>query len=179
MAVTIAEYLGQRVDVDFPEIIPEKAKGTKCPFMEKECEKLKKNNKPICSVRKGGDTLWIVCPHRLCSTSAKVKVGSKYKALPLIGHQKNILWQVAKAIYRGEFTKDEVAVAREVTIPLENNAGSYHADYIMRNLAGGAKTDEILLEMSLPNRAGILTPIDGLEEGEEITMLVMPVMLSS
>ncbi len=40
-------------------------------------------------------------------------------------------------------------------------------------------SDEILLEMSLPNRAGILTPIDGLEEGEEITMLVMPVMLSS
>ena len=37
---------------------------------------------------------------------------------------------------------------------------------------------EILLEMSIPNRAGILTPIDGLEEGEEITMLVMPVMLS-
>jgi len=39
-------------------------------------------------------------------------------------------------------------------------------------------SNEILLEMSLPNRAGILTPIDGLEEGEEITMLVMPVMLS-
>ncbi len=40
-------------------------------------------------------------------------------------------------------------------------------------------SNEILLEMSLPNRAGILTPIDGLEEGEEITMLVMPVMLSN
>jgi DNA polymerase-3 subunit beta len=40
-------------------------------------------------------------------------------------------------------------------------------------------SDDILLEMSLPNRAGILTPIDGLEEGEEITMLVMPVMLSN
>jgi DNA polymerase-3 subunit beta len=39
-------------------------------------------------------------------------------------------------------------------------------------------SSEILLEMSIPNRAGILTPIDGLEEGEEITMLVMPVMLS-
>ncbi len=39
-------------------------------------------------------------------------------------------------------------------------------------------SNEILLEMSIPNRAGILTPIDGLEEGEEITMLVMPVMLS-
>ena len=38
---------------------------------------------------------------------------------------------------------------------------------------------EVLLEMSLPNRAGILTPIDGLEEGENVTMLVMPVMLNN
>ncbi len=40
-------------------------------------------------------------------------------------------------------------------------------------------SSEILLEMSLPNRAGILTPIDGLEEGEHVTMLVMPVMLNN
>lgn len=40
-------------------------------------------------------------------------------------------------------------------------------------------SNDILLEMSLPNRAGILTPVDGLEDGEEITMLVMPVMLSN
>ena len=40
-------------------------------------------------------------------------------------------------------------------------------------------SNDVILEMSLPNRAGILTPIDGLEEGEEITMLVMPVMLSN
>ena len=40
-------------------------------------------------------------------------------------------------------------------------------------------SEEIMLEMSLPNRAGILTPVDGLEEGEEITMLVMPVMISN
>ena len=39
--------------------------------------------------------------------------------------------------------------------------------------------DEIALEMSLPNRAGILTPVDGLEQGEHITMLVMPVMLNN
>ncbi|WP_010522400.1 DNA polymerase III subunit beta [Aquimarina agarivorans] len=38
---------------------------------------------------------------------------------------------------------------------------------------------DVQLEMSLPNRAGILTPIDGLEEGEKVTMLVMPVMLNS
>jgi len=40
-------------------------------------------------------------------------------------------------------------------------------------------SDEIQLEMSMPNRAGILTPIDGLDEGETVTMLVMPVMLNS
>lgn len=39
-------------------------------------------------------------------------------------------------------------------------------------------SNEVLLEMSLPNRAGILTPIDGLEDGENITLLVMPVMLN-
>jgi DNA polymerase-3 subunit beta len=41
------------------------------------------------------------------------------------------------------------------------------------------QSDEIQLEMSLPNRAGILTPVDGLDDGEVITMLVMPVMLNN
>ncbi len=40
-------------------------------------------------------------------------------------------------------------------------------------------SDDIQLEMSMPNRAGILTPIDGLDEGETVTMLVMPVMLNN
>ena len=39
--------------------------------------------------------------------------------------------------------------------------------------------NEVQLNMSLPNRAGILNPIDGVDEGEEITMLVMPVMLGN
>ncbi len=38
---------------------------------------------------------------------------------------------------------------------------------------------EIQLKMSLPNRAGILTPVDGLEDGEQVIMLVMPVMLGN
>ena len=46
---------------------------------------------------------------------------------------------------------------------------------MLKNLS----SDEIQLEMSMPNRAGILTPVDGLDEGETITMLVMPVMLSN
>ena len=40
-------------------------------------------------------------------------------------------------------------------------------------------SDEVQLEMSMPNRAGILTPVDGLDDGEHITMLVMPVMLNN
>ena len=39
--------------------------------------------------------------------------------------------------------------------------------------------DEVSLEMSMPNRAGILTPTDGLDDGELVTMLVMPVMLNN
>ena len=38
--------------------------------------------------------------------------------------------------------------------------------------------EEIKLSMSLPNRAGIITPMDEVDEGENITMLVMPVMLN-
>ncbi|WP_088340984.1 DNA polymerase III subunit beta [Robiginitalea sediminis] len=45
-------------------------------------------------------------------------------------------------------------------------------------MLGNLDADEVSLEMSLPNRAGILTPADGLEDGETITMLVMPVMLN-
>jgi DNA polymerase-3 subunit beta len=40
-------------------------------------------------------------------------------------------------------------------------------------------SNEVLIEMSMPNRAGILTPVDGIEAGEFITMLVMPVMLNN
>ena len=40
------------------------------------------------------------------------------------------------------------------------------------------ESDDIMIEMSLPNRAGILTPLDTLKEGENITMLVMPVMIN-
>ena len=39
-------------------------------------------------------------------------------------------------------------------------------------------SNEVTLELSMPNRAGILTPTDGLDEGEVVTMLVMPVMLN-
>ena len=39
--------------------------------------------------------------------------------------------------------------------------------------------NEICLSMSLPNKAGIITPINKNDNEEEITMLIMPVMLNS
>ena len=46
-------------------------------------------------------------------------------------------------------------------------------------MLNGLICDEIKLSMSLPNRAGLITPLDSFDKGEEVTMLVMPVMLNS
>ena len=49
----------------------------------------------------------------------------------------------------------------------------------LSEMLNNLSSNEVLIEMSLPNRAGILTPIDGTDEGEQVTMLVMPVMLNN
>ena len=49
----------------------------------------------------------------------------------------------------------------------------------LTEMLSNLNSNEILIEMSMPNRAGILTPIDGVDDGEFITMLVMPVMLNN
>ncbi|PKH51033.1 DNA polymerase III subunit beta [Tenacibaculum sp. Bg11-29] len=49
----------------------------------------------------------------------------------------------------------------------------------LSEMLNNLSANDVLIEMSLPNRAGILTPIDGTDEGEQVTMLVMPVMLNS
>ncbi|MRI63572.1 DNA polymerase III subunit beta [Ornithobacterium rhinotracheale] len=46
---------------------------------------------------------------------------------------------------------------------------------ILQNL----QSEDITLSMSEPSRAGIIKPVGDLEEGEEILMLVMPLMLSA
>ncbi|WBX72056.1 DNA polymerase III subunit beta [Tenacibaculum retecalamus] len=49
----------------------------------------------------------------------------------------------------------------------------------LSEMLNNLNANDVLIEMSLPNRAGILTPIDGTDEGEQVTMLVMPVMLNA
>ncbi len=39
-------------------------------------------------------------------------------------------------------------------------------------------TDEVTFEMSAPNRAGLIVPVEGQNEAEDILMLIMPVMLN-
>lgn len=53
----------------------------------------------------------------------------------------------------------------------------FNSRFLTEMLSNLNSTD-IVIEMSLPNRAGILTPLDTVDEGEFITMLVMPVMLN-
>jgi len=48
----------------------------------------------------------------------------------------------------------------------------------LNEMLNNLNSDNVTLEMSVPSRAGILSPIDGLDEGEHITMLVMPVMIN-
>nr|WP_317200429.1 NotI family restriction endonuclease [uncultured Psychrobacter sp.] len=150
MAVSVAEYLGQRTDIDTVNITPVKLRqAVPCPFMDGKCSKVSKGLQPVCSVRKRNGTMWIVCEHRLCATPKTKEIINSKKREPslLTEHQTDILWKIASTVYRGDFEKKNIVVNREAPIPIEETGGSYKADYIMRNLAPAAKIDEILLEM--------------------------------
>lgn len=47
-----------------------------------------------------------------------------------------------------------------------------------QEMLGNFDSDEVKLEMSAPNRAGILTPVGNENEAEDLLMLLMPVMLN-
>jgi DNA polymerase-3 subunit beta len=48
----------------------------------------------------------------------------------------------------------------------------------LQEMLNNIGSDEITIEMSAPNRAGIMHPVSGGSENEDILMLVMPVMLN-
>ncbi len=48
----------------------------------------------------------------------------------------------------------------------------------LQEMLNNLDTDEVKFEMSAPNRAGLILPVDNDVEGEDILMLVMPVMLN-
>jgi len=134
MAVMVAEYLGVRTDTGItinPVSISKNTGGNKpilpCPFKNSHCDKAKRGDKPVCSIRDSATgELWIVCSHRLCATQK----GPSKNPVPLNEHQKNILHSVAKEIFDPTVTRDEILVNREVKIPVTEDSG-YSADYIM------------------------------------------------
>jgi hypothetical protein len=142
MGVSIAEYFGQRTDVEAPVIQPVTAVSTDkmCPFMNRECAKVSKGLKPVCSVRKRNGDIWIVCRDRLCSTN---------KNIPLTEYQKDILLAIAKEVFLPNIQKEYIFIKRETNIPVVGSS-SYHADYIMsiQNFPGELRGPKnVVLEM--------------------------------
>ena len=60
----------------------------------------------------------------------------------------------------------------------ENIEIGFNSRFLVEILSN-LESENICLEMSSPNRAGLIIPIDSTEEGEDILMLVMPVMLNN
>lgn len=54
----------------------------------------------------------------------------------------------------------------------------FNSRFLM-DMLNNLETEQVLLEMSAPNRAGILLPGEAGEVGEDVLMLVMPVMLNN
>ena len=95
MGVCTAEYLGQRTDIDSPNIVPI-LHSALCPFSSgNSCMKTGSGKNPICGVRKEDGTYWIVCENRLCTTK---------KDLPLCSHQQDILLDIARHIFSPELS---------------------------------------------------------------------------
>jgi hypothetical protein len=142
MGVSIAEYFGQRTDVSTPIIQPvtSASQDKKCPFMDKDCAKVSKGLKPVCSVRKHNGDIWIVCRDRLCSTN---------KNIPLTDYQKNVLLTIAREVFSPDIQKEQIFIKREESIPVVGSS-SYSADYIMsiKNFPGELRGPKnVVLEM--------------------------------
>ncbi|MFT6278556.1 MAG: DNA polymerase-3 subunit beta, partial [Flavobacteriales bacterium] len=54
----------------------------------------------------------------------------------------------------------------------------FNSRFLM-DMLSNLSIEEIVIELSAPNRAGILVPAEREDPGEDILMLVMPVMLNS
>ena len=53
----------------------------------------------------------------------------------------------------------------------------FNSRYLLE-MINNLSSEQINLEMSAPNRAGLIIPLDGISKNEEVLMLVMPVMLN-
>jgi len=155
MGVSVAEYLGQRTDIDNPVISPvfvstdkaerdaQKRQGAipNCPFVcGNICKKIGSGYEPVCSVRKSDGTLWLNCSERMCATK---------KDLPLSSYQRGILLQAGRYIYNPYVTPEQICIKREIRLSVIEST-NYNADFIIA-LQGGNRDfsgpDRLVLEM--------------------------------
>lgn len=125
MVATVAEYLGLRVDspTDISPVADIASKpSVPCPFRAAKCFKVAKGQHPVCSVRDGGGSLWIVCEHRLCATQPRTG--------KVTDHQRRILRMVAHEAFASDIADDEILIKREVAIPVTDTS-DYKADFVM------------------------------------------------
>jgi DNA polymerase-3 subunit beta len=54
----------------------------------------------------------------------------------------------------------------------------FNANYLTEVLSNFSDVEDVLFKLSTPNRAGIVLP-DEQREGEDMLMLIMPVMLNT
>lgn len=126
LGVSVAEYFGHRTDVE-ELITPVYGDRHNCPFMNHICIKLAKGKKPVCSIRKKSKLLWIVCPHRLCSTLKQILISN---------YQISMLKSVADIIYNDNLPLSDILIKRDQKVQISPKR-SYQADFIMARKVGG------------------------------------------
>jgi hypothetical protein len=138
MPIKVAEYLGQRTDIDDPIIQPCLKKGKySCPFMNSTCDKVKTGYSPICSVRKTSGELWLTCRHRLCSS----------RDVSLTDHQITVLSAAANLIYKEQTALEEILIKREEHMQVTSRS-KYLADYVMiRKVNNQIDPVKVIIEM--------------------------------
>lgn len=73
----------------------------------------------------------------------------------------------------------EYANKASMQIPCDYNGEDLNVGYsskFLTEMLAVLTSDDIVIRMSLPNRPGIIEPVDGLEENEQLMMLSMPVI---
>lgn len=193
MAISVTEYLGKRTDIDNPSIEVQSDHNNICPFNGKVCEKIIKDNKPVCSIRNfgrkrnispaeyGEHPIWIVCENRLCSTRIKAADGS----LVLTELQKNVLRQVANTVFSGPVDDSKLYIRSEVSVQVnENRRQDMHADFVMAYYPEGEYEGKKRLIVELQgggetSNTGIMTEaVDNWEKNPSPTNAVLRSLIS-
>ena len=136
MPLSIAEYLGQRTDIETQNIIPTSLEGRPvptCPFSGGACTKLDntKPNHPVCSVRMNGE-VFIVCSNRLIPAQATNVTSLHISSLN----------SIAQCIFPG-------VSARNVGYRRQLGVSGLFLDYVLRvkNPSSELKPNKVILEV--------------------------------